>query len=1242
MPSTDRQNRLIVSEDWKRIYQSFRNADFQSYDFDNLRRVMVSYLRENYPEDFNDYIESSEYLALIDLIAFLGQNLAFRFDLNARDNFLELAERRESVLRLARLLSYNAKRNISANGLLKFNAVQTTETITDSNGRNMSGQTILWNDSANPNWKDQFDRVLNAALPTNSQIGKPIDTQVISGVPTDQYRFNSNNPGLPVYSFVKSIDGRNVIFEIVSSSFYQTDYIFEEPPLDGNSLAFLYRNDGRGAASTNSGYFAYFKQGTIQTGEFTLTRPTTNQTVDLDAVNINNDDIWLYSLDETGIEQDLWSKVDSVEGNNIIYNSVKKDIRKIFSVLTRSSDRVSLLFSDGVFGDLPQGTFKVYYRTSNNLSYVINPKDIKSISIDVPYISSTGTQETLTITLGLKYTVNNASASETSESIKSNAPATYYTQGRMITGEDYNVLPLSINQEILKIKSINRVSSGISRFFDLKDTTGKYSHTNLFGADGIIYKEYRDKTTTFTFRNTTDISSVISNIIEPIITSREVQDFYIDKFPRINFSTKDYYFSTVTLATNRSTGFFVETYPVLNSTSALSLGSFTDSKLTHIVPNALVKFQVTPVRAGTFVPGYTYTITSLGTTNFKSCGAKNNVVGETFVAINTGTGTGTAKFGTSDYIWSKVISVAGSGLGVENSGIQASGLGTVTFNDIIPSGSKIVEIITKYSLSFSTDLKSRLINLIYNNSDLGIRYDNDSYEWKAISQSNLDRISSFSLDDAGNITSQQKDASWIILLETDGSYYTVTYRTARYVFESEEEIRFFFDSTDKVYDSNSGKIIKDSVTVLSVNKDPTTDQSLLLDYRWSILDSCKGVNGYIDTKKIVIGFNDSDDDGIIDNPDIFDIVVSPDTDVVMKYIFQKKKISTDGSVDFFYYKNSDDFIKVYETTSDIDKTTIVSDQLVYIIDKNLVKNFKYLGYITGGSGYVSGVYEGKILKYESGTVPTALPIVDITVINGVVTTVNVNTSGIGDGVDTVYSLNSDKLGGSGSGFILESLKLNSDYKGFVGRDGLKFQYIHAAGNASRLDPSSTNIIDIHMLTRTYDLDYRRWIKGEISNKPAALTSDQLYTSFSGSLKNIKSISDEIVFHPVTYKNLFGSSAELSLQAKFKVVKNINVTVSDNDIKSSVVSAINDFFEVDNWDFGDVFYFSELSTYIMNKLAPNISSIVIVPVQGDSVFGNLYEIQSNADEIFISSADVTDVDIIDEITLSSIKATSNVS
>ena len=82
MATTDRQNRLLVAEDWRKIYQSFQQADFKSYDFETLRRTMVAYLRENYPDDFNDFVESSEYVALIDLIAYVAQALSFRVDLS--------------------------------------------------------------------------------------------------------------------------------------------------------------------------------------------------------------------------------------------------------------------------------------------------------------------------------------------------------------------------------------------------------------------------------------------------------------------------------------------------------------------------------------------------------------------------------------------------------------------------------------------------------------------------------------------------------------------------------------------------------------------------------------------------------------------------------------------------------------------------------------------------------------------------------------------------------------------------------------------------------------------------------------------------------------------------------------------------------------------------------------------------------------------------------------------------------
>ena len=62
---------------------------------------------------------------------------------------------------------------------------------------------------------------------------------------------------------------------------------------------------------------------------------------------------------------------------------------------------------------------------------------------------------------------------------------------------------------------------------------------------------------------------------------------------------------------------------------------------------------------------------------------------------------------------------------------------------------------------------------------------------------------------------------------------------------------------------------------------------------------------------------------------------------------------------------------------------------------------------------------------------------------------------------------------------------------------------------------------------------------------------------------------------------------------------------------------------------------------MNTLAPDLSTFVIVPNAGSQTFGSLYEIRSENDEIFISGAKVTDVQIIDAITASNLKSSGSI-
>jgi len=1128
MSSTDRLNRLILAEDWKKIYQSFRNADFQSYDFDNLRRSMINYLRQNYPEDFNDYLESSEYLALIDLIAFLGQNIAFRIDLNARENFIELAERRESVLRLARLLSYNAKRNQCANGLLKIDSISTTEEIIDSNNINLSNQTIIWNDPSNEDWYEQFVKIMNTLLPVNTKIGRPNKKDTVNNLPVELYQCNSALQQVPIFGFNKSIDGRNLTFEIVSVDINDGE-LQELAPLPTNKLTFIYKEDGKGSASSNTGFFFHFRQGTLQQGTFNVDLSVPNQIVSIDAVNINQTDVWLYALDNDQNETELWTKVSATEGNNVIYNSTAKSIRNIYSVITKTEDRINLQFADGTFGNVPKGAFKIYYRTSDNTSFKIVPADMSNITITVPYISVTGKSEVLTVNMSLQYTVDNASSNETTESIKTNAPSIFYTQNRMITGEDYNVAPLAVNQEIIKVKAVNRISSGVSRYLDLLDATGKYSSTNLYGNDGVIYREILTDTINFSYVSRTDIEGVINNNIEPILAEPKLFNFYLNNFNKILVTDVVATWNQSTRFTNISTGRLTD-----ENSNVMPVAGFTASVLKNLQIGAKLKF--TPP------------------------------VGQFFTNDNKLTSSVNEAGDNSTVRWATVARIIDDGTVIQN-----DDSGPIIFNDVIPTGAILTQIIPKFTTNLSQDIKLRMLDEIFANNIFGLRYDSTVQDWEIIGENDLNLYADFSIGKTGDISNQQLDASWLLLFTTDTELYTVTYRGIRYVFESDKEIRFYYESTDKNFNNTTGRIIKDKISVLNINTQPAPSTSALKqNIDWQVVAEYRDAAGYVDSKKIEITFFDSDDDGIMDQPDSFDLLIPQSTDTTIdykKYIYQKKITSADGVEDYRY---------------------------VNALAENIVPK-------------ISVAAIGSLHQYTETITFYIVPL-------NVFKTLNVSTM---------------------------TLENNTNYKAFVGRSDLKFQYLHSANLTNRIDPSITNIIDIYMLTRTYDNNFRSYLDGNINSKPLTMSSDEMYLNFGKDINLIKSISDEVIYHPVKYKILFGDKADTKFQATFKVVKNANEVVNNDDIKVRVIQAINQYFALENWDFGDVFYFSELSAYVMNQLAPDIVIFVIVPAQSTQAFGSLFEIKSESDEIFISGATVNDVEIIDAVTASRLKASGTV-
>jgi hypothetical protein len=1131
MATTSRQTVLFGVEDWKRIYQTYREADFQSYDFETLRKSFVDYLRLYYPETFNDYIESSEFIALLDVMAFMGQSLAFRTDLNTRENYLDTAERRDSVVRLANLVSYTAKRNTEASGYLKVFSISTTENITDYNGINLANLTVNWSDPTNLNWQEQFTTIINASLTNAQKFGNPGNRQTLLGVDTQEYTINLVPGFLPVVPYTATVDTVNMPFEAVNATSVGANFVYEPPPLPNGQFNILFRNDQQGYLSNNTGFFFLFKQGVLQNQDFNLPERIDNRAVDINIEGINNTDIWLYQLDNLGNVAGFWERVQSVYAAAV--EQLAPGTRDIYSVSSRTNDQITLNFGDGIFATIPVGTFRTYVRASNGLTYIINPIEMQSVSIPISYISRTGQIETLTFTCGITEPVTNAQARETITEIKQRAPTQYYTQNRMVNGEDYTNFPFTQYNSILKSAALNRASIGTSRYLDLVDGTGKYSSTNIFASDGALYESNNLFTFQFSWLTTNDISDAVINQITPLASGAGLQQFYYANFPRPNLAALNYTWHQSTSITNETTGFFENELG-----NPVSIGEYASNTGQYITEGSLVQFAAPT--------GYYFTAT-------------NRLV--------VGTPTQPDEKLT---IWASPTAVylAGTAQGLGN---LPSGVGPVVLNNYVPTGAIPIQVIPVLTTDIPTSVQQSIVQQIALNQNFGIGYNNLTDTWYVITSSNLDANATWSQQFAQNTSGTNLDASWLIQATFNGSTYTVVSRSLEYYFGSVLQTRFFFYTGDPIYDSRTGTVIRDYINVLKVNSQPDSSISMGSDNLLTIIDQPVLSDGLVDDFQVVVSFDRTGGDLAPVNPDFFDQIVAPTVDPTQKLVFFQ------ATVDF---DNLQRYLLI--------EAGVVNSEYATLADIQAVQT----QYVTGQVFYAYNPTNATNIDYTAGT---------------------------------FYVLGLDSLGNP-------TLTVTYNYLARVGRQDLYFQYRHNSPLTSRIDPGSTNIIDLYVVTNAYYTAYINWLQDTTGTvtEPSPPTIDELNTAYQG-LQNYKMISDNMILNSVDFQPLFGQKAEPALRATIKVIRAYGSTASVSTIKNLVVSNMNAYFNLDTWNFGDTFYFSELASYIHQNISDVVSSVVLVPLNPQKSFGDLYEIRSAPNQIFVNGATVNDVEVITALT-----------
>jgi hypothetical protein len=1145
MAQSVRQRNLFAAEDFTVVYDSFKQANFKAYDYDSIRSAMVDYIRDNYPENFNDWISSSEFVALIELIAFMGHNIAFRTDLASRENFLSTAERRASVLRIADFLGYKPTRALPARGLLKISTIKTTQNVYDINGESLKNQEIDFNSDQDPNSYQNFLLVLNEILQSTNKFGRPKSSADISGVKTEVYGTNIADKSI-TFPFRGTVNGQSQDFEVVNNYINQDNILEEQSPNPGSSFNIIYRNDNQGIGSNNTGFFVGFKQGELKYTDYTADSAISNLSLSISSTNINELDVWVQNINENGSVIQNWTKVDTTFGVNAIFNSIQNRNRTLYSLRTLDNDNVSIEFGDGVFTDIPRGLLRIWYRESLNQSYTLNTDDIGTIQFNFKYSAKDGNEYQAVFSAQLMEPVANASSRESVLSVKTNAGRVFAAQDRMVTAEDYSIYPLTVSNNVRKIKSVNRTHSGHSRFIDINDPTAQYQNVNMIAEDGYIYSESVLNRVSCSLPTNLTEEQIFDVYIKELIQNPETLNFFYQNYSPVSVgfssTTSSFTWNQVSKSTNESTGYLTRNGGVER------VGPANATALKDVKVGSIIEFIESPYNNGTIGTvgsqlsianggsGYTSvpTITILGTGTGATASAVINNSGQitsvtvtnggigytnpVIVQISGGGGSGANILATATSAgkeWARVVSVNEDGLGIDDvtgnpTGRDSKGKGAIVLSKVIPNSARITRIFQPYNTKFTTTEKTAAVAQLRLKNSFGLRFDANDSQWKVVLGNDLAPASTndpvnWSTTYAGNSTSQNLDNSWIVRVNYTADKWEMITRRFRIVFGSDTAVRFYNQNNKIKFNLETNKPERDQIKLFKTNsRSGSSPYSLGKDINLFAYKYYAEPDGYSDDHKLIVTVSDINNDLYPDNPLAYKDLVGTDT---------------------------------------VSLTTVTEDDFEYTV------------------------------------------------------------------------VDPDGTGGNISG-----------------RRELSFQWKRVADSEQRIDPAISNIIDTFVLSDTYDLLYRNWLTRDRKEdtEPKTPTSDELREQFQ-SLDNKRSISDSIIYRSARYKVLFGEAAENGLQAKFRVVKVKGTTLTDTEIKNRIITSIEEFFNVDNWDFGETFYFTELAAYVHNENLGIISSIVIVPVQENSAFGNLFQVTPNSDELFIPDVDLTSIDIVNNFT-----------
>lgn len=94
--------------------------EYSAREFSSIKEELVLHAKRYYPETYQDFNEAGFGSLLLDTVAYVGDIMSFYLDYQANESFLETANERDNVLKLAKQMGYKHESAPSSTGIASF------------------------------------------------------------------------------------------------------------------------------------------------------------------------------------------------------------------------------------------------------------------------------------------------------------------------------------------------------------------------------------------------------------------------------------------------------------------------------------------------------------------------------------------------------------------------------------------------------------------------------------------------------------------------------------------------------------------------------------------------------------------------------------------------------------------------------------------------------------------------------------------------------------------------------------------------------------------------------------------------------------------------------------------------------------------------------------------------------------------------------------------------------------------